>query len=169
MKKLLIAAFLIASVSFTNAQEVKYGVKAGFASLSGKLKSGGFSASGSDSGFFIGGFAEIGLTEKLAFKPELLYVSVGDLNQFQIPLHLKYNITEEFGLLAGPNLAFLSDVSDGFKSFNYGVDLGASYSITEQFVVDARYNLGLANLIKDPVGDDSYKISGFYVGFGYKF
>lgn len=168
MKKLLLAAFLLAG-TLSQAQDMKFGAKAGFASLSGKLTVAGASASASDSGFFVGAFADFPFSEKLSFKPEVLYVAVGDLNQIQLPLHLKYNVAEGFGILAGPNVAFLSDVADGFKSLNYGVDLGASYDITENLVVDARYNLGLANLVEDGDSDNSYKISGFYVGLGYKF
>ncbi len=75
--------------------------------------------------------------------------------------------TEALGVKAGPNLAFLTDAPDGIKSFNFGFDLGAEYNFAENFVVDARYNFGLANL-SDVDGLD-YHLSGFYVGFGYKF
>ncbi|MDI1256751.1 MAG: porin family protein [Flavobacterium sp.] len=169
MKKLFFSAAAILAFGLVSAQDIKFGAKAGFASLSGKLESAGVSATGSDSGFFVGGFAEIPLSETFAFKPELLYVAVGDVNQVQVPLHLKYTIAEGFGLLAGPNLAFITGAEDGMKSFNYGVDFGASYDITETLVVDARYNLGLANLLEDGDSDNSYKISGFYVGLGYRF
>ncbi|MDI1256263.1 MAG: porin family protein [Flavobacterium sp.] len=168
MKKLLFAAFLL-TATLSNAQDMKFGVKAGFASLSSKVKVAGISANGSDSGFFIGAFAEMPLSETFAFKPELLYVAVGDVNQIQLPLHLKYTIAEGFGLLAGPNLGFITGAEDGMKSFNYGVDFGASYDISEMLVVDARYNLGLANLVEGGDSDNSLKISGFYVGLGYKF
>lgn len=169
MKKLLFAAVAVFAFSFANAQETKFGATVGFASLSSKVKIGGASATGSDSGFYIGGFADIGVSEKFHVQPELLYVSVGDANQIQVPILAKFSIAEGFNLLAGPQVGFLMDTADGIKSFNYGVDFGASYDINEQFMVQARYDLGLANLVEDGDSDNSLKLSGFYVGVGYKF
>ncbi len=172
MKKLLFTAAAVFAFGFANAQdgEMTYGVKAGYAAMSAKMESDGMSASGSDGGFFVGGFLDMPLSGSLSFKPEVLYVSIPDLSQIQLPLHVKYNVGETFGIIAGPNLAFITGAPEGIKSFNYGIDLGAAYNITENLVVDARYNLGLANLW-DVEGDDdtTYKLSGFYVGIGYKF
>lgn len=72
MKKLLLsAAMAVFMLSNVNAQEVKFGVKAGvnFASL------GGDDASGFDglTSFHVGALAEIGISEKFAIQPELVY------------------------------------------------------------------------------------------------
>jgi opacity protein-like surface antigen len=169
MKKILLSVAAVFAFGIASAQDgMSFGAKAGFTSLSQKIDIDGLgSGTESESGFFVGMFAEFGVSESLTFKPEVLYVSVEDLGQIQIPLHLRYNIAEGFGLMAGPNVAFLMDVPDGYKSLNYGIDLGASYNITEALLVDARYNIGLAN-ISDVDGVDS-KLSGFYVGLGYRF
>ncbi len=174
MKKLFFTAAALFVFGFANAQdgEMSYGAKAGYVALSSKSEVGGVSATGSDGGFFIGGFIDMPISESISFKPELLYVSVTDASQIQIPLHIKYNIGETFGLLAGPNLAFMTGAPEGIKSLNYGIDFGAAYNIGEKMVVDVRYNLGLANLADtDKLGDDDAKItmSGIYIGFGYKF
>jgi len=172
MKKVILSAVAILAFGFANAQDSKsitFGAKAGFAALSAEAKFMGASATTTDSGFFVGGFAEIAISESFGFKPELLYVAVGDLNQIQVPLHATYEIAKGFGLLAGPNVSFITDAEEGTKSFNYGVDFGASYDITENLVVDARYNLGLANLVEDGDSDNSLRLSGFYVGVGYRF
>ncbi|MBD3724143.1 MAG: PorT family protein [Flavobacteriaceae bacterium] len=167
MKKILFAAIAVLGFMTTQAQETQFGVKAGYAALSGKAEASGYSATESDGGFFIGGFADVTLSDKFHFQPELLYVSVDNASQVQIPLHAKYMATKALGVKAGPNLAFLTDVPDGIKSFNFGLDLGAEYNFAENFVVDARYNFGLANL-SDVDGFD-YHLSGFYIGVGYKF
>ena len=167
MKKVFLTVIAVLGFMTTQAQEMQFGAKVGFAGLSSKAEANGYSASSSESGFFIGGFADISISDKFHFQPELLYVSVTDASQVQIPLHAKYMATEDFGIKAGPNLAFLTDVPEGIKSFNYGVDFGAEYNFAEKFVIDARYNLGLANL-SDVDGVD-LNLSGFYIGFGYKF
>ncbi len=61
------------------------------------------------------------------------------------------------------------DTPDGFSSFNYGIELGAAYDITEKIFVEARYSIGLANLFEDAPSGFSSKLSGFYIGGGYKF
>ncbi|AWA29997.1 hypothetical protein HYN48_07860 [Flavobacterium magnum] len=172
MKKLLLSVAAVLAFGVVSAQDsdgMRFGAKAGFASLSSKVKVAGVSANGSDSGFFGGLFAEFPISESFGFKPELLYVAVGDVNQIQLPLHLKYDVTEGFGLFTGPNLGFITGAEDGTKSFNYGIDLGASYDITEEIVADARYNIGLANLVENGDSDNSIKLSGFYIGVGYRF
>lgn len=169
MKKIILTFAAIFAFGAMSAQETKFGVTAGFTSLSAKAKVAGASASSSDSGFYIGGFADVTISEKFHVQPELLYVSVSDANQIQLPILAKYAIADKFSLLAGPQLGFLMDAEDGMKSFNYGIDLGAAYDINDQFMVEARYDLGLANLMEGGDSDNSFKLSGFYVGVGYKF
>ncbi len=169
MKKLLFAAVAVIAFGSVNAQETKFGVKAGLDFASSKIKVGGLSANGSETGFFIGGFADIGVSEKLHVQPELLYVSVKDADQINVPILLKYSISEEINILAGPSLGFLMDTGEGVKSFNYGATLGGSYDIDENFVVDLRYDIGLANLLEGGDSDNSFKLSGIFLGVGYRF
>lgn len=53
------------------------------------------------------------------------------------------------------------------KSTDFGLGLGAAYDLPMGLIIEARYNLGLAN-ISDVSGFDS-KNTGFQVGLGYKF
>ncbi|NMH86066.1 porin family protein [Flavivirga algicola] len=174
MKKLLlIAAVAVFGLSNMNAQETKFGVKAGADFASVKVKVSGFSVSTSETGFYVGGFAEVGVSDTFTFQPELLYISVstGTLNfdQISIPLMAKFGVSEKIDVLAGPALGFLLDSADGQKSFNYGIEAGAAYNITEELFVEARYNIGLANLIENAPSGVSTKISGLFVGLGYRF
>ncbi|MFG6686120.1 porin family protein [Mariniflexile sp. HNIBRBA6329] len=170
MKKLFLSAVIAVFVMCNvNAQDVNFGLKAGadFASL--KFKVDGDNASTSETGFYVGVFAEIGISESFIFQPEILYVSVEDLDQIAIPLMAKFPVSEEFNVLAGPALGILLDTEEGVNSFNFGLEAGISYDISENFLIEARYNLGLANLIEDAPDDVSLKLSGFFVGIGYKF
>ena len=170
MKKIILSLVAIAAFGVANAQEVKFGAMAGVDFASSKAKISGFgSSSASETGFFVGGFADITVSDKFHVQPELLYVSVKDADQISLPILAKFNVAESFNVLAGPSLGFLMDTADGIKSFNYGVDLGASYDINEQFMVEARYDLGLANLFEGGDSDNSLKLGGVFVGVGYKF
>jgi opacity protein-like surface antigen len=183
MKKLLVSAILLAT-GFVNAQDVKFGVKLGLniANISGDIED-----NKSLFGANLGGFAEIKLSDKLAFQPELLFSMQGSkyediatkLNYINIPLLAKYNLNEKFSVLAGPQIGFLMsaklkdstksvDIKEGFNTTDFGLNVGAGYNVTENILVDARYNFGLSNILKDADGF-SQKNSVFQLSIGYKF
>ncbi len=170
MKNLIIAAVAVLSIGVVSAQETKFGAKAGLNIGIASASGGNTTVSSSENGFYVGGFAQIGVSEKFAIQPELLYAKVKELGQIQIPILAKYNFTKEFSALAGPELGFLTgDQLEGSKKFNYGLDLGAAYDITENFIIDARYNFGLANLLKDAPSGVKSTLSNFQVGVAYRF
>lgn len=170
MKKLLLFT-VVAVLGFTNvnAQEAKFGVKAGvdFASL--KAKGGGANVSVSETGFYIGGLVEVAISDSFIFQPEVLYVSIEDLDMISIPLMAKFPVSEEFNVLAGPSLGLMLDSEPGQKSFNYGIEAGAAYDINEEFFIEVRYSLGLANLLEDAPSGVSVKLNGAFLGLGYRF
>jgi len=72
------------------------------------------------------------------------------------------------------------DNDDGIKSMDFGLNIGASYSINDAMSVSAGYALGLTNLIYidddmkdayDAMNEDlpSIKNSGIFLTFGYTF
>lgn len=120
------------------------------------------------------------------------------LNYLNVPLLAKYYVADKFALLAGPQFGILMsakedykfsetlsgttdsgsesiDAKEFYKSLALSFNLGASYSITENFFVDARYNLGLSSIAKDftdEFGDSSslkIKNNVFQFSVGYKF
>jgi opacity protein-like surface antigen len=120
------------------------------------------------------------------------------LNYLNVPLLAKYYVADKFALLAGPQFGILMsakedyefsetlsgttdsgsesiDAKEFYKSLALSFNLGASYSITENFFVDARYNLGLSSIAKDytdEFGDStSFKINNnvFQFSIGYRF
>ena len=124
----------------------------------------------SETGFYVGlFFTDIPITDELELQPEVNFVAIKDLNQIQAPVLVKYNIAESFNILAGPNFGFLLDTSEGIKSFNLALDLGVSYDLSEDFLIEARYDYGLTNLLENGDGDNSIKLSNFQVGIGYRF
>ena len=183
MKKFLIIA--IVSGVFTwnaQAQDVKFGVKAGanFSNVKVSTDFGGVTPDGATS-FYVGGLADIGLTDKIHIQPELQYSIEGskdaDVSFVNVPVMLKYYIIEGLNVQAGPQLGILVDAeggTDGLKSTNLGFNFGAAYELVGGFFVDARYNLGLSDISDietDPgfSGDVSVKTQGFQLGVGYRF
>jgi len=158
MKKLLFAALLVAGSFSVSAQDTKFGVKAGVDLASVKVDLGPLGdASESYTGFFVGGFANIGVSESFSVQPELLYVSLPDDFSFlNIPVMAKFKF-DDFSVFAGPDLNyFLNAEEDQFK-VNVGV--GAGYQITENIDVSAKYSMGMGDV----------KVSGIFIGVGYAF
>ncbi|GEL09420.1 Outer membrane protein beta-barrel domain-containing protein [Flavobacterium glycines] len=169
MKKIILSIAAVLVFGFANAQQTKFGLKAGvdFANAHGKFA--GDSYHQAETGFYAGGYADITVSNKFHVQPELLYVSVKDLDQIQVPVLAKIPVVEDLSLLAGPNLGFLLNAADGFKTFNFGLDLGLSFDLNDKFSLDGKYNFGLSNLIEGGNSDFSTKLSGAFFGLSYKF
>ncbi|OYQ39631.1 hypothetical protein CHX27_14125 [Flavobacterium aurantiibacter] len=59
--------------------------------------------------------------------------------------------------MAGPSLNYFTELEE--EKFKINVDFGASYDISEEFDVNAKYSLGTGDVA----------ISGIFIGAGYKF
>lgn len=169
MKKIILSIAAVLAFGFVNAQEAKFGLKGGvdFASMHGKFD--GNSYSESETGFYVGGFVDIAVSDKFHVQPELLYVSVNDFDQIQIPVLAKFPLVEDLSLLAGPDFGFLLNGGEGSKALNFGLDLGLTFDFNENLSLDGKYNFGLSNLVEGGNSDFSTKISGFFLGLSYKF
>ncbi|MES2812081.1 MAG: porin family protein [Bacteroidota bacterium] len=197
MKKLLLTA-IIAVFAFgsTNAQETKFGVKAG---LNLGTLSGDFEDAFVDSdmkmrpSFHVGGFAEIKLSPKFAVQPELLYSVEGgkqdvdgssekliwDLAYVNVPIMAKYYATEKLSLELGPQVGFLmkaeatfdgdtvAEFKEDSKSTAISLNLGAGYNITENLFGSVRYSLGMTNILD--MDDFDSKSNVLALSVGYKF
>lgn len=168
MKKVLLTVAAIFAFGFANAQDTKFGVKAGVdlatvkvktpeVSIAGTVVFPATTTTGSETGFYVGGFATIGLSDKFAFQPELMFVAIKDFNFLSAPLMAKYSFTEEFHAMAGPSLNYLLDAEE--DQFKVNVDFGASYDVTDNIDVNAKYSLGMGDVA----------LSGIFIGAGYKF
>ena len=162
MKKLFLVAALFAGTLFASAQETRFGVRAGadFATVKvtvvNPMTGDEISASGSETGFFVGGFVELGLSESFAVQPEVLYVAISESSMINVPVLAKYSFSD-FSILAGPGLNYLLDAEE--DQFKVNIEVGASYDFTENIDAQARYSIGM--------GDVS--MSGLFIGVGYKF
>ena len=176
-KSLIVAAITVLGFTTVNAQEPAFGLKTGFNSLSLRASADGVSASESASGFYVGAFGDFQISEKFNIQPELQFISVSEDGEsssvLALPIMAKVNVAEKFSILAGPQLDLLLDEdADGIKKFGIGLGAGLAYDITDKFIIDARYVLGLSNRLEDNnfggVEVDT-KFNYVQFGLGYKF
>ena len=185
MKKLIfLSAAVLALISFSaNAQETKFGAKAGvnLANVTGDLENTDMAI-----GFQVGGYVHLGLSDAFAIQPELLFdnkgysIDAGDetirtsLSYITVPVLAKYMITESLDLHAGPQIGILmsattdgEDSSDGLKSTDFGAAVGAGYSLKSGLNFFARYSTSLSTISDSD--DFDVMNSVISVGAGYSF
>lgn len=107
-------------------------------------------------------------------------------NYINVPVMLKFYATPEFSIDFGPQVGFnvyskmtasgkvggveakqTIDLKDITKTVDFGLGLGATYNLTDNAFVQARYTLGLTNVFD---GDDAEAKNGnVQIAFGMKF
>jgi opacity protein-like surface antigen len=168
MKKILLATILFIGISASvQAQLVKFGVKAGvnFANQTGDIPD--VDKEGITS-YHAGLVAEIKLLDKFAIQPELLYSTQGatykfddvrndiknELGYLSIPVMAKFYLSDSFSLEVGPQASFLLSEKDNVElgdaeTFEFGLNAGLGFKLTENFFVQGRYGLGLTEASKE--------------------
>ncbi|MGA1227075.1 MAG: porin family protein [Tamlana sp.] len=177
MKKLLFTALVVFGLASINAQEVKFGAKAGLnlASVSGDDTD----DLDSRTSFHLGVVAEIAISDKFSLQPELLYSAQGAKESFEgididlkldyinLPIMAKFYVADGFSLELGPQVGFLmsakaegegesEDIKDFVKGIDFGANFGVGYKMESGLNFGARYNLGFSN-INDGEGSDEFK------------
>lgn len=188
MKKLLIILGLVSMMMLaTNAfagNEIGFKAGLNIANLSGDIE-------GADSytGFAGGVFYKIAMPNgNFAFQPELLYTMKGDkegegkikLSYLEIPVLVKYEFPTEGNfkpnVFLGPFISFLmsakegdEDIKDYLKSVEFGSAFGAGFSfkVGEKGMInfDARYCLGLTNIVDADGADVKNNVFSFFFGY----
>lgn len=170
-KSLIIIAIVLFGFTNVNAQDVNFGAKAGvnFASITGDETD----DLDMRTSLHVGVVAEIVISDKFSFQPELLYSAQGakyketgdeetyKLDYLNLPLMAKFYVGEGFSLEAGPQIGFLLsaevdweedgdsgsvDIKDEVKGIDFGINFGVGYKTESGLNFGARYNLGLADL-----------------------
>lgn len=178
MRKIFL--ILTLTVSLSVFSQNKFGV---FAGVSNSTISDGFLGKfylGSEMTFHIGGLYEFELTEKIAFRPKIVYSQQGDrekndytfidvrsvdykLSYLNIPLNFKF-FNKPY-LIIGPQIGFLLstdkqslDFGDVESNIDYGANLGFGYDFKNIFVEFNIYQ-GMNTLI------ETESVNGFATGF----
>ena len=173
MKKLMfIVCFLSLGMMEASAQSFGLGARAGMNISNQSISVSGASVSPSSKmGYLVGAYAKIMFSDNFGIQPELFLSSVGSkwptsltggtsdatfrMNYISLPVFFRYNVNDNFHLLAGPQLGILlsadaiysgqtTDMKSDFNSsdiggtFGAGVDFGA-------FNAGVRYNFSFGN------------------------
>ena len=117
---------------------------------------------------------EIGIKMSLAF------------SYIVIPLNIAYSVSDQISLIAGPYVGLLiyanskmsgeflgqtideeEDIKEDIANIDFGINIGASFSINESISVGVGYELGLADIGSE--GDFDATHSNIHIGMSYSF
>ena len=192
MKNTLLILSLIFMVAISvHAQSLSGGVKAGLNVANQNISYGSISFdSKSKIGIHVGGYVTLMFTEKLGLQPELLYSTQGcklefaedykyNLSYLNLPVLVRYNITEMISAHAGPQFGFLTsakyevdgasvDSKEDFKGIDFSLVFGAGVELPLGLNAGMRYCLGLSNISEDEDESGTIKNSNFQIYVGYR-
>jgi hypothetical protein len=188
MKKAFLAAFaLLLFGSSVYSQGFKLGAKAG-ANLT-KVTGSSFKDE-FQTGYHVGGFAEIDLGKRFGIQPEVLWTTskttrdtaFSQVYQFKnrdlkldylaIPVLLRINVSDlltlnvgpQFGVLLNENKTALQNGNEAFKGNDFSMIGGATLNL-KMLRIYGRYNVGLNNL-NDIDKRDEWKSQQIQLGVG---
>lgn len=178
MKTVRIFLFALTLFTVGAIQAQKVGVRAGLniANVSGS----DVVENKSLIGLHVGVFKEITIVPEIFFlQPELQYSMQGykieeedfSLGYFNIPLLGKVYIAKVLSVEAGPQIGFKvndnleGDLADNIKTFETSFVGGLGYNFPLGLSINARYGLGLTDIVKD----SNVKNSVFQIGAAFKF
>lgn len=164
---------IVLSTTFlsANGQEFKFGVKGG---LNVAYLGGDATDIDRRIGFHAGGFVSVPVLAKFKVQPEIIYSQQGaqsgigsdelKYEYLNIPAIVKFMLTKNFNIQAGPQLGILLsakeeanseeiDVKDSLKSTDLGIGFGLGYETNDNVMIDVRYNLGISDIADDGNND----------------
>ncbi|HIE73920.1 MAG TPA: PorT family protein [Flavobacteriales bacterium] len=193
MKKLITILFatLLSVGVFAQAQ---FGIKAGLnIAAIGSSDSDWNEMISSKAGIQFGGVATIPFGDVVQLRTGAIYSQKGAtvdvlgtdiilaVDYLEVPADFTFMLGDGgFALSAGPYFAFLmsakakadgeSEDMEDVSAMDLGLNFGASFTIAESMIIDARYGMGLMNLVDDADDDDETMLNGcFSISFAYMF
>ena len=108
------------------------------------------------------------------------------MSYLEVPLNIGFSVSDQISLMAGPYLGLLmsakskisgeffgetieeeEDIKEDMASMDFGINLGASFSINESISIGAGYQLGLADISSE--GDADATHSNIHISVAYMF
>jgi len=141
--------------------------------------------------------AKFSLTDVMILETGILYSTKGtqveddikqsfNLSYIEIPLNIAYSVSDQISLMAGPYIGLLMsanikssgeflgqtideevDIKDDIANMDFGINIGASFSINESISVGAGYQLGLADIGSEDDLDATN--TNIHIGISYSF
>ncbi len=165
-----LAIFLFCTFSsLLYSQKPNIGIVGGYLNSTQNNIGGDASARSVLSGFYLGAYADIALSESFELSPELDFAFLDGSNFGYLVLKAKYYPVQNLYIQAGPQLSYiLEKVNNNFNKLGVDMVMGLGYDITDKLHVQARYapQLTKRNKITEA---ENIRFNWLQIGIGYKF
>ena len=190
LRLIMLMTVLLLTASSSIGQGFAFGLKGGlnFANIDVADNNIGDISASSKTGYHIGVFSKLILTEKFGIQPEIYYSLQGSeltvssvknvlsTNYLQIPLLIQFNPSAFLNIHAGPQIGILleaknkaagvaTDVKDNLKNGDFAIAVGAGLDLPIGLSLTLRYVKGLSYVYEI---SDSEKSNMFQVSIGYQ-
>lgn len=159
--KCVVTLLLVSCLSlFSYAQPypLEFGVKGGLNVTFFNITESNFGTNTeTETGYYIGVFADIEIDDAFGLQPEILYIGLGDFKFVNAPIYAKYEVANNLDLMVGPSLNYFFDFF--VTKFKVRGDIAAAYMILPQFDIHIKYTLGFQEISPN----------GLFFGAGYRF
>jgi opacity protein-like surface antigen len=192
MKSLLLTVVAVFGLATAvQAQETSIGAIAGY-NFSKVENAVGSGLGDQYNGFHVGAIAEFKQTDKWSFELAAIYSTEGEsttvndqeqtlaLTFVNVPLHVKYYISEKFSVHGGPQMGFLLNAEmqqdgmedmeiDGAVSSSFALTGGIGYDFSNGLFFKGTFALGVTDIIEDVNFNMDQRPATAHVSVGYKF
>lgn len=126
---------------------------------------------------YVGFFMDTNLKSGFKIQNEIIFSYTDDYHFIEIPVLIKYQISNKYSIFAGPKLDFIPDNDNDdfeydyqFKNFGISGVLGGQYNLTKRFFFEIRYSRSFTAQIDDLVLElYNSKRRTVRLGVGFKF
>ena len=199
MKKLFTILTVVALTTTISFAQAQFGIKAGLnIAAVGSSEDGG--PEDTRMGMQLGGIAMFDLSDAIQLRTGLTYSQKGAafaketgmetdliyaMDYLEVPIDFAFMLGDGgFSLSAGPYLAFLmsanakydgkstniNEDNDLINGMDFGLNIGTSFLVNEQILIDARYGMGLSDISNDDYLGDEVSVNGvLQISVGYVF
>jgi len=199
MKKIFTILTVVAFTTTISFAQAQFGIKAGLnIAAIGSSEDG--APEDARMGMQLGGIAMFGLSDAVQLRTGLTYTQKGASNAkedgmetdvifamdyLEVPIDFAFMLGDGgFSLSAGPYIAFLmgantkydgetvnfNEDNDMINGMDFGLNLGMSFLINEQILIDAKYGMGLSDITNDEYMGDEVSVNGvLQISVGYVF
>lgn len=174
MKKTLLLLVFITLSTISYAQNSMYGVRTGINISNLDFEPAPTFNNSHRNGFAIGFFGEYDLNKTYAIAPEVQFSAEGAkdeslrIDYIQVPILMKYRLSERFLIAAGPMAGVkIWEYEGEYANFAFSGVGGLEFFITDDIFIDARYHYGFTNIMKKESAIEA-KNSNIQIGIGIK-
>ena len=148
---------LLLNISVSAQAQTDFGIKGGLSLTFFNQDSGIFGDNQDLAVEYFGGvFLDIPIDNGFYIQPELLYKGIGDFEFLNLPLYLKYDVENNFHILAGPSLNYFFNFFN--NKFRVRADISIAYDITDDLDINLKYTIGFEEISPDIL----------FIGLGYR-